>query len=248
MGAQKSRTAASAPMAGVRLTTVQRAGRILSIALVTAGVVVLLDVGLTVAYREPVSSIYGALQQNAAEGELEDIESSAAVLADLRETERVMNPRRRARLLAEQFAERAEPGKPIGRIEAPAMDGLDAVVIEGTSSSALQEGPGRYPGTAFPGQGRTIGVAGHRTTYGAPFRHVDSMKAGDEVTLEMPYATFVYEVQRTEIVDPSQTEVVRDVGYERLVLSACHPLYSAAQRYIVFARLTRVRVSDSAER
>ena len=237
----------AAPEAGVRLPHMQRAARILSIALMTAGIVVLLDVGLTVAYQEPVSAIYGALQQNAAEGELEKIETSEPVLADLRETQRITDPYLRARLLAGRYAARAEAGEPIGRIEAPSMDGLDAVIIEGTSSSALQQGPGRYPGTSFPGQGRTIGVAGHRTTYGAPFRHIDSMSVEDEITVEMPYATFIYEVEKTEIVDPSEVEVVRNVGYERLVLSACHPLYSAAERYIVFARLTRVLISDSAE-
>ena len=241
--------AEAAPVAGVRLPRMQRVARILSIALMTAGVVVLLDVGLTVAYREPVSSIYGAVQQNAAEGELEKIETSEPVLADLRATERVTNPYERARILAGRYAARArtKPDEPIGRIEAPAMDGLDAVIIEGTSNSALQKGPGRYPGTSFPGEGRTIGIAGHRTTYGAPFRHIDSMDVEDAITIEMPYATFVYEVEKTEIVDPSKVEVVRNVGYERLVLSACHPLYSAAERYIVFARLTRVLISDSAE-
>jgi sortase A len=225
----------------------QRAARILSIALMTAGVVLLVDVGLTVAYQEPVSSIYGALQQNAAEGELEEIASSEPVLADLRATERVTDPYQRAQILARRFGARAEAGEPIGRIEAPSMDGLDAVIIEGTNSADLQKGPGRYPGTSFPGEGRTIGVAGHRTTYGAPFRHIDSMSVEDEITVEMPYATFIYEVEKTEIVDPSEVEVVRNVGYERLVLSACHPLYSAAERYIVFARLTRVLIADSAE-
>jgi sortase A len=67
------------------------------------------------------------------------------------------------------------------------------------------------------------------------------MKAGDPITLEMPYGTFVYRVQKTEIVDDSEVGVVRKVGYERLVLSACHPLYSAAERYIVFARLLTAR-------
>jgi sortase A len=239
--------AAAAPEAGVRLPCVQRVARILSIALMTAGVVVLLDVGLTLAYREPISSIYGSLQQNAAEGELQDIESSEPVQADLRATRRVVDPTVRAALLARRFAKRAETGEPIGRISAPGMDDLDAVIIQGTDSSSLQKGPGHYPGTAFPGQGRTIGIAGHRTTYLAPFRHIDSMDVGDDITVEMPYATFIYEVEKTDIVDPTQTEVVRNVGYERLVLSACHPLYSADQRYIVFARLTRVRFSDSAE-
>ena len=160
MEAQKSRMAGAAPDAGVRLPHMQRAARILSIALMTAGVVFLVDVGLTVAYREPVSSIYGALQQNAAEGELEKIATSEPVLADLRATERVTDPYRRARLLSLRYAARTETGEPIGRITAPSMDGLDTVIIEGTSNSALQQGPGRYPGTSFPGQGRTVADRG----------------------------------------------------------------------------------------
>ena len=224
----------------------RRAGHIASIALITAGIVVLLDVGLTVAYREPISSIYGTLKQNAAENDLKEIEMSAPVLADLRATEQVVNPRRRARILARRFAARSEIGQPIGRIEMPAMGDLSAVVVQGTDTGSLQKGPGHYPETAFPGQGRTIGIAGHRTTYLAPFRDIDSVDEGDEVTLEMPYATFTYEVEKTEIVDPSEIDVVEGVGYERLVLSACHPLYSAAQRYIVFARLREVEVSDRA--
>jgi sortase A len=124
------------------------------------------------------------------------------------------------------------------------MDDLDVVVVEGTDTGSLQKGPGRYLRTAYPGQGETIGIAGHRTTYLAPFRHIDSMQRGDEIVLEMPYATLSYEVERTEIVDPSQLGVIRDVGYERLVLSACHPLYSAAERYIAFARLTRATPNE----
>jgi sortase A len=63
------------------------------------------------------------------------------------------------------------------------------------------------------------------------------MKQGDEITLKMPYGTFVYAVQKTEIVDPSDVGVIHETGYERLVLSACNPLYSAAERFIVFAKL-----------
>jgi sortase A len=91
-----------------------------------------------------------------------------------------------------------------------------------------------------------VGIAGHRTTYLAPFRHIDSMKRGDRIVLEMPYATIVYRVQKTEIVDPTDVGVVKYVGYERLVLSACHPLYSAAQRFIVFARAVGERLSRRA--
>ena len=141
--------------------------------------------------------------------------------------------------LADLFAEQVETGQGIGRIKIPGID-VDDVVVQGTDTASLQKGPGHYPETGFPGQGKTIGIAGHRTTYLAPFRHINEVADGDEIELEMPYGTFTYAVEKHEIVDPSQVEIVDDVGYERLVLTACHPLYSAAQRWAVFAKLTDV--------
>ena len=78
-------------------------------------------------------------------------------------------------------------------------------------------------------------VSGHRTTYGAPFRHLDGLRRGDRLRLVTPYGTFTYRVTGTRIVDPGDLSVTRDVGHERLVLTACHPVYSAAQRIVVFA-------------
>ena len=131
---------------------------------------------------------------------------------------------------------RLENGQPIGRLEAPSI-GLDVIVVQGTDTGDLRKGPGHYPATSLPGEGGTVAVAGHRTTYGAPFRHVDSLEKGDRITMRMPYGRLTYRVERTRIVDPSAVGVVRDVGHEQLVLTACHPLYSAAQRIVVFARL-----------
>ncbi len=218
----------------------RRFGHILATALITAGVVVLADVGLTLAYEEPVSSIYGEIQQHRAADQLAELEDRYPTPADRRAVDRVEGLRARTSILATRFSRQVDTGDAIGRISAPDMDGLNAVVVQGTDTASLRKGPGHYPQTPFPGQPGTVGVAGHRTTYLAPFRHIDSMKRGDPVTLEMPYATFVYRVQKTEIVDPSDVGIVDPVGYQRLVLSACHPLYSAAQRYIVFARLRRV--------
>ena len=82
-----------------------------------------------------------------------------------------------------------------------------------------------------------MAIAGHRTTYLAPFRHVDSLKHGDEIVIQMPYGRFTYSVEGQRIVDPGDFGVIRAVGYDRLVLSACHPLYSASHRIVVFARL-----------
>lgn len=217
--------------------------RILSIALITAGLVVFADIGITLVYKEPLSSIYGAIRQGEAASELDEAEARYPSRADRLAVARVRGRERRLAILAQRFAAHAGNGEAIGRIRAPAMDGLNIVVIQGTDAASLEKGPGHYPETSFPGEGGTAGIAGHRTTYLAPFRHIDSMHAGDRIVLEMPYATFVYRVQRTAIVDPSDIGVVRDVGYERLVLSACNPLYSAEERFIVFARMETVQLT-----
>ena len=122
------------------------------------------------------------------------------------------------------------------------MDGLIDGRRPGDRRGRSAEGPGPLPGNPLPGLHGTVGIAGHRTTYLAPFRHIDSVEKGDRIYLEMPYAKFTYGVQKTEIVDPTDVQIVHPVGYERLVLSACHPLYSAEHRYIVFARMIRERV------
>ena len=82
-----------------------------------------------------------------------------------------------------------------------------------------------------------MAVAGHRTTYLAPFRTIDQLRPGDPVVLQMPYGSFTYRVENTRVVEPSALWVTRNVGYQRLVLSACQPLYSASHRIVVFARL-----------
>jgi sortase A len=113
------------------------------------------------------------------------------------------------------------------------------VVIQGTDTSSLQRGPGHYPTTSLPGQPGTVAIAGHRTTYLAPFRHIDEIRDGDEIRLEMPYAAFTYTVERHAVVDPGDVGIIKPVGYPQLVLTACHPPYSAAHRYAVFGKLTR---------
>jgi sortase A len=226
----------------VIIRPVHRFLRILSTGLITAGVIVLIDVGVTLAWEEPVSSLYAAIQQGRAEGELDDLETSflKRSLPDVQGLTDV----KAARELANALADDLETGNGIGRIEAPAMD-VDAVIVEGTDTDTLQTGPGRYPETALPGQGTTIGIAGHRTTYLAPFRQIDEIEEGEEIIVEMPYGIFTYAVETTEIVEPSDVEVVRDVGHERVVLTACHPEYSAAERYVVFGRLVGIELAET---
>jgi sortase A len=200
-------------------------------------VVVLIDVGMTLAWKEPLSTVYGSIQQGKAADSLHELEQSFFDLPQARAAANENDARERIDQLADAFSDEVETGQGIGRIEIDAI-GLDTVVVQGTDTASLQKGPGHYPETAFPGQGSTIGIAGHRTTYLAPFRRINEIEKGDEVVLEMPYGTFTYEVEGDQVVDPYQVEIVDDVGYERLVLTACHPLYSAAQRWAVFARLS----------
>jgi sortase A len=233
----------------------RRIRNILSIALITAGVIVLADVGVTLAYQEPLSSLYSSIKQSEKANQLKTIESDFLTKSDVKSIDRAKqtkNPQTRKKVLAanisqlaQRLAKESKPGDALGRIEAPGMDGLNMVFVQGTDESSLELGPGHYPETALPGQGKTVAIAGHRTTYLAPFRHIDSMKPGDKITLKMPYGTFIYSVQKTEIVDPTDIGVIHNTGYERLVLSACNPVYSASQRYIVYARLVHAEPRTS---
>lgn len=229
------------------MVVVTRALRILSLALIVAGVTVLADVAVTLAWKEPISSLYGSVQQGKLEDELRSLEREFPTAGASRAIERAAGVRAKVEAGAERFATATDVGDAIGQIRVPSID-ADFVLVEGTDTATLQKGPGRYPDTHFPGQGGTVGIAGHRTTYLAPFRRIDDIEKGDEVLLELPYASFVYRVQRHRIVEPTAVEIVRETGQERLVMTACHPLYSAAQRYAVFARLKSVSLFAAGER
>jgi sortase A len=216
-----------------------RAIYILSVALITAGLVILADVGATLLWREPTSSIYASVRQHDAESALDDLERDFPAAADRKAVRDIHGERKKVSALARLFAQRVSDGQPIGRIAIPTI-GVDIVVVQGTSTGDLTQGPGHYPQTPFPGQPGTTAIAGHRTTYLAPFRHLDSLHGGDEIELRMPYGTLDYRVQRTKVVEPTDVGILRPTGYQRLVLTACHPLYSASERIVAFAHLERV--------
>lgn len=184
--------------------------RFVAAVMTLSGLLLITDAGVTLAWQEPLSALTAGREQATLERELAD-------------------PPRRV------VERRPLRGDSIGRIALPAID-RSYFMVEGTDTDTLRNGPGHYPKTPLPGEPGTVGVAGHRTTYGAPFRHIDRLDPGDRIVLEMPYATFTYRVQRTRIVPATEVSVTDPVGYRRLVLSACHPLYSAAQRIVVFAR------------
>jgi sortase A len=140
---------------------------------------------------------------------------------------------------ATRFRRAAKPGQAIGRIVIRRV-GLNMVLVNGTDHDTLKKGPGRDPRTFMPGQNRLVYVAGHRTTYLAPFSHIDSIRVGDEIRVEMPYATFVYRATGHRVVTASDMSVLRSPRHEVLELQACHPRFFATHRYIVFAKLASV--------
>jgi sortase A len=215
----------------------RRTLRALSTVMIVAGVILLADAGVTLLWQEPVSAVYAHFEQGRLADRLEELESAPLAPAEQRALERMPDERRRLAFRARAFDRRVEPGDPMGRIVMPSI-GVSEVFVEGTGTGDLRTGPGHYPATPLPGERGTVAIAGHRTTYGAPFRDIDDLDRGDRIELRMPYGRFVYRVERTRIVEPTETSVTDRVDHDRLVLSACHPLYSAAKRIIVFARLT----------
>ena len=115
--------------------------------------------------------------------------------------------------------------------------GVDKIVIEGVALGDLKRGPGHYPETPLPGQPGNAAIAGHRTTYGAPFNRINELDRGDEILVTTVQGAFRYEVSDQLIVSPSEVGVLDDFGDNRLTLTACHPKYSARQRIIVVAAL-----------
>jgi sortase A len=181
--------------------------------LIVAGLLVGGYVALVLTKGEPATGLYAQYEQHQLRRQLLD--------------ERPLGDRRTYQV---------EEGRPLGTIMIPAI-GVDAVFVQGTDHGDLAKGPGHYANTALPGSGRVVAIAAHRTTYGAWFRHVDSLAKGDPIYLEFRGRSYRYAVTGHRVVEPSDWSIIRYRGYEKLVLSACHPVYSASHRWVVFARL-----------
>jgi sortase A len=213
-----------------------------------AGALALLDAGVTLVWQEPISALYAKLRQDRLSGALRRVERAPPTPSERHTLASLAAARARISYLARELERHAAEGSGVGRIRIPSI-GASFVVVKGTSASDLQSGPGIFPETGFPGLAGTTAIAGHRTTYLAPFRHIDALHAGNQVMLDMPYAHFTYSVLGSEVVAPGDVRAaVADVGYNRLVLSACTPLFSAAKRILVFAHLVRTVPAGAARR
>jgi sortase A len=202
------------------------AGAVAGIALITDGL-------LTIFWQEPLTALQQSHDQAALRSDLTQLQETMLTTPGAPNETKSEKLRRQARTLSTARGD----GKALGSVSIPRI-GLKTVFVESTTHDSLKKGPGHYRGTVLPGMTGTVGLAGHRTTYGAPFRRVDELVKGSRIVVRMPYGTFTYKVTGTRITTPDDaSSLVSHAGANKLVLTACHPLYSAAKRIVVSARL-----------
>ena len=221
-----------------RRPILRRLLRDLSYVLMISGALLLVDAGVTLIWQEPLTAVIAAIKRSEIDQRYLSYRTSPLSTLDRRALALLTAIPHRIAYLARHEERLVPQGAALGHIRIPKI-GASFVLVQGTDQSSLEKGPGHYPSTALPGLGQTVAVAGHRTTYLAPFRHLDELSPGNHIVVRMPYGRFLYTVQRTRIVSPTAWWITRNVGYDRIVLSACNPLYSAAQRIVVFARLVQ---------
>ena len=216
----------------------RRFARITGTLLAIAGVAVLVWVVVVWRWQDPFTALYTTWRQH----QLSDSykrKAEAYQAPPVKPGTSLAATTAQIRAQARRYRVNAKRGEGIGRIRVPRL-GLNMVFVEGTDDASLRKGPGRDRRTYMPGEGQLVYIAGHRTTYLAPFAHIERLKPGDPVTLEVPYGTFTYRVFKHRIVLANDLSVLRSHGHEVVELQACHPRFFASHRYIAYARLARV--------
>ncbi len=232
--------------------------RRLAVTLIVVGSLLVAYAAAVVLWRDPATDLYARWQQQRLDDALgkEFVEFQAlavdaptalpdpVALEATRETPSAEDLEAAVAADARRLQKRLRLGQPLGRITIPKLD-VEAVFVHGTRwAQDLSRGPGHYKETELPGLGKTAAIAAHRTTFGAWFRRIDDLERGNLVELRLPHGTFRYRVFKHEIVESDDWSIIRDRGFDTLVLSACHPLYSAEQRWVVYARLVQVKPRD----
>ena len=193
--------------------------------LIITGVLLLADAAVTLLWQEPVTAVVAMIKRSRDRPALH-LRADRLLARAARRWRRSGASGRGSRSLPRARSGRCGTGDAVGRIEIPRI-GLSLLVVQGTDTASLEKGPGHYPSTALPGLRRTVAIAGHRTTYLAPFRHIDALKPGDRISLQMPYGRFVYTVQYHRIVSPYR---VVDHPQRRLRPARAVGVQSALQR------------------
>jgi sortase A len=220
----------------------RRRARLLGTVLIVAGVLTLVWAAVVWQWQDPFTALYTTWRQHQLTSQYEKRvrayhvpEAQVSTAAERKSVARA----------AHSYRLESKRGEAIGRIRVPRM-GVNMILVNGTDHETLKKGPGRDLRTFMPGENRLVYIAGHRTTYLAPFSHIDRLKVGDRVTIEVPYATFIYSVTHHRVVAATDLSVLRSPGHEILELQACHPRFFASHRYIAYARLIRVEPRGAA--
>jgi len=223
----------------------RRFARITGTVMIVAGACSIAWAVLVWQWQDPFTAMYTKYEQHklakSFAHSFADYQPPAAVILPVTTARPNTQQAEEKRIAADATAYRLalKEGEPVGRMIVPRL-GLKSIVINGTAHDDLTKGPGREMHTYMPGEGELVYVAGHRTTYLAPFAHIDSLRAGDTVTFELPYATFHYEITGHRVVTADDIAVLKSHHHEELILQACHPRFFATHRYLAFAKLVRV--------
>lgn len=204
--------------------------------LLVVGIGVLAWVATVYLWKDPFTTAYTAYEQQRLESQLDgQFASWRPAPTPVSRPGKPKPPHDDVAREAKRFRLTSDDGDGIARLRVPRL-GLNLVLVNGTSSSDLRRGPGRHMETFMPGEGRLVYVAGHRTTYGAPFSNIDRLERGDRISVELPYGSVEYRVTGHRIVDDNDLSVLESHDREELVLQACHPRFFASERYLVYAR------------
>ena len=231
--------------------------RIFGTGLIATGVGLLLFVAVTVVWGDPFTRLSESGDQKQLERAFAAATTDDEALVETADLDPLLTRR------AAALARKATPlGEAAGQIRIPRI-GMKKIFVNGARKPDLEKGPGLYRETLFPGSGRAVAIAGHRTTFGAPFLNVDKLRPGNVIELQMTYGRFPYPVTNTDIITPNDWSILEygaaeptragrqrvkntrqcNGTCEHLVLTACHPKYSAAKRIAVYARLSKVELA-----
>jgi len=224
----------------------RRVARLGGTVMIVAGVLTCVWVVLVWQWQDPFTALYTKYEQHKLASKFSHRFADYKPPASIRPvttlpdgTVPVAAERKRIDALATAYRRTLHQGEPVGRLIVPRL-GLKIIVVNGTDHDDLTRGPGRELHTFMPGQNELIYIAGHRTTYLAPFAHIDSLRPGDPITFVLPYGTFHYEVTGHRIVPADDLAVLKTHHHEELILQACHPRFFATHRYLAYAKLVRV--------
>ena len=215
----------------------RRTLRITGTVLIAAGALTLVWALVVWQWQDPFTALYTKWKQHQLASQYD--KRVAAFKAPSLAGVSLSAERKSLALAAERYRADTHRGEAIGRIHIPRM-GINMVLVDGTDHESLKKGPGRDLRSYMPGENRLVYIAGHRTTYLAPFSHIDNLRKGDRVTIDVPYGSFVYSITGSRVVRADDLSVLKSPRHELLELQACHPRFFATHRYIAYAKLVHV--------